>query len=128
VVVYVFFLKKLIKIKKIKNSTNWHGSCMDTVLKSSENENLNLLLNKFGKFLKKFGKYLKRRGNKCNQRRYNFKCNDSNNTSNFTCYNCGKQGIIKLECPNISQTKEKGVYKKKGKQAQGKTCLHCLRR
>jgi len=37
--------------------------------KSSENENLNL-------FVKKFGKYLKRRGKKGYQRRYNSKHNN----------------------------------------------------
>jgi len=47
---------------------------------SSDNENLNLLV-------MRFGKYLKRKGNKVNQRRYNSKQSDSSNT-----YNYGKQG------------------------------------
>jgi len=71
----------------------------EEVVELSENENLNLLV--------------KRRGNKGNQRRYNSKCNDTNSTPNVSCYNCGKQGNIMIECPNINQTKEKGVDRKK---------------
>jgi len=28
---------------------------------------------------------------------------DLNNSSTFTCYNCGKQGHIKIECPNLNK-------------------------
>jgi len=62
------------------------------VAESSENENLNLVG-------KRFGKYIKRKGNKGNQRRYNSKHNDSNNTLNFSCYNCSKQERIKIDRP-----------------------------
>jgi len=48
-----------------------------------------------------------------NQKRYNFKHNDSNNIPSFSCYNCGKQGHIKIECPNINQGKEKSIDSKK---------------
>ena len=76
---------------------------------SSENTNLNLLV-------KRFGMSLKGRGKKGNQRRYNSKQVDLNNTSNFTCYNCGKQGHIKIECPNANKEKEKIVDRKKEKK------------
>jgi len=75
------------------------------VAKSSDNENLNLLV-------KGFGKYLKRKSNNGNQKRYNSKQNDSNNTPSFSYYNYGKQGHIKIECPNINKEKEKNIDKK----------------
>jgi len=50
--------------KKVKNIALKYST------KKSENENLNLLV-------KSFGKYLKRKGNKDNEKRYNSKCNDS---------------------------------------------------
>jgi len=104
-------MKKIVVRKKVKNIELKSNIKKDEendegVAKSSENENLNLLV-------KKFEKYLKRRGNKGNQMRYNSKRNDSNITTNFTCYNCGKQGHIKIECQNINLNKEKGVYMKK---------------
>jgi len=96
--------------KKLKNialkSSIKKDENEEDVAESSENENENLLV-------KKFGKYLKRRGNKGNQRRYNSKRNDSNSTHNFTCYNCEKLGHIKIECPNMNPTKGKGVDRKK---------------
>jgi len=63
--------------------------------------------------VRRFGKYLKRKGNKGNQRRYISKRNDSSNTSNFSCYNNGKKGHIKIECPNVNKEKEKFGDKKK---------------
>jgi len=42
--------------------------------------------------------------------RYNSKWNKSTTTSNFTYYNCGKQGYIKIECLNFN--KDKSVDKK----------------
>jgi len=76
--------------------------------------------------VKKFGKYLKRKGNKGNQRRYNSKQNDSSNSSKFSCYNCGKQGHIKIECPNVNKEKEK-VHdtrkEKKGKERRAYIAL-----
>ena len=85
---------------------------------SSESENLNLLV-------KRFGKYLKRKGIKCNSKRYTSKHNESN-SSNFTCYNCGKQGHIKIECPNANKEKENSVYMRKTEEANGEMCIHCM--
>jgi len=39
-----------------------------------------------------------------------------NQTRNFTCYNCGKQGHIKIECSNANKEKEKSVDRKKEKK------------
>ena len=72
---------------------------------SSESDNMNLLV-------KRFGKYLKSKGN---PKRYTSKHNESN-SSNFTCYNCGKQGHIKIECPNANKEKKKSVDRKKEKK------------
>ena len=47
------------------------------------------------------------------KKRYNSKQNDSNNTPIFSYYNYGKQGHIKIECPNINKEKKKVVDKKR---------------
>jgi len=39
--------------------------------------------------------------------RYISKQNDSSNTYKFSCYNCGKQGHMKIEYPNVNKEKEK---------------------
>jgi len=70
--------------------------------------------------VKRFRKYLKRKGNKGNQRRYISKQNDSSNSSKFSCYNCGKQGHIKIECPNVNKEKEKIGDRKKEKKSNEK--------
>jgi len=100
--------------KKVKNialnpNTKKIDELEDEVAELSDNENLNLLV-------KRFGKYLKRKGSKGNQKRYNSKQNKSNNTSNFSCYNCGKKGRIKIEYPNINKEKENSYDKKKEKK------------
>ena len=88
----------------MKTSTKKNEELKDEVAESIESETLNLLV-------KRFGKYLKRKGVKGNPKRYTSKHNDSN-SSNFTCYNCGKQGHIKIECPNANKEKEKRTYQK----------------
>ena len=69
--------------------------------------------------VKRFGKYLKRKGIKGNPKRYTSK-HDESNSSNFTCYNCGKKGHIKIECPNANKEKEKTVERKKEKKPKEK--------
>jgi len=96
-------------VKKVRNialktSTKTNEEPKDEVAESSDSENLNLLV-------KRFGKFLKGRSNKGNQRRYNSKQVDLNNTSSFTCYKCGKQEHMKIECPNLN--KDKSADKKK---------------
>jgi len=87
--------------KKVRNialntSTKNNEESDEEVVESSENENMSLLV-------KRFRKFLKGRGNKGNQRRYNSKQVDLNNTSSYTCYKRGKQGHIKIECPNLNK-------------------------
>ena len=110
-------MQRLIKLKSnekkirnitLKTSTKKNEEPEDEVVGSSVSENLNLLV-------KSFGKYLKRKGSKGNPKRYTSKHNESN-SSNFTCYNCGKQGHIKIECPNANKEKEKSVDRKKEKK------------
>ena len=96
----------------MKTSTKKNEELEDEVAESSESENFNLLV-------KRFGKYLKRKGIKGNSKRYTSKHNDSN-SSNFTCYNYGKQGHIKIECPNVNKEKEKSVNRKKEKKPKEK--------
>jgi len=96
--------EKKVKNIALKTSTKKNEELKDEVAESIESETLNLLV-------KRFGKYLKRKGVKGNPKRYTSKHNDSN-SSNFTCYNCGKQGHIKIECPNANKEKEKRTYQK----------------
>jgi len=76
-------------------------------------ETLSLLTRKFSRFLKR-----KNRDRTQQRKRYS-KSNDSNSSS-YTCFGCGKPGLIKVDCPN-NQNKEKSASKKnergKGKRA-----------
>jgi len=103
--------EKNVKIIALKASSDKSDETKEEVAESSDNENLNLLV-------KRFGKYLKRKGNKGNQRRYISIQNDLSNTSKFSCYNCGKQGHIKIECLNVNKEKEKVGDRKKEKKAK----------
>ena len=97
------------EIIALKASSKKSDKIEEEVAESSDNENLNLLV-------KRFEKYLKRKDKKGNQRRYISKQNDSSNTSKFSCYNCGKQGYIKIECPNVNKEKEKFGDRKRRKR------------
>jgi len=103
--------KKKVKSIALKDSSKKSDETKEEAVESSDNENLNLLV-------KRFGKYLKRKGTKGNQRRYNSKQNDSSNSSKFSCYNYGKQGHIKIECPNVNKEKEKVNDRKKEKRGK----------
>jgi len=82
-------VRKKVRSIALKASSKKIDETEEEAAESSDNENLNLLV-------KRFGKYVKRKGTKGNQRRYNSKQNDSSNSSKFSCYNCGKQGHIKI--------------------------------
>jgi len=65
-------------------------------------------------------KFLKKNSRDKNQpsNRYNRKKVNEFNYTNYTCFGCGKQGHIKVECPN-NENKEKRLtksLKRKGKQ------------
>ena len=70
----------------------------------SETKTLTLLTRKFSKFLKKKGKEKSQ-----SFKRYNNKKVD--NSTNITCFGCGKQGHKKMDCPN-QMPKEKASEKK----------------
>ena len=74
-----------------------------------EEEELTLLVKKFGKFLKKnqnskFG----------NKKRFFKEKEASKPNQNITCFECGKEGHIKAECPNLSK---RNNFKKEFKRA-----------
>ena len=100
-------MRKKVRNIVLKTSTKKNDEPEDEVAESSDSENLNLLS-------KRFGKYLKKKGSKGNLKRYTSKRNES--TSNFTCYNCGNQGHIKIESPNANKEKEKSFDRKKEKK------------
>ena len=98
--------EKKVRNIALKTSTKKNDEPKD--VESSDSENLNLLV-------KKFGKYLKRKGSKGNIKRYTSERNELN-SSNFTCYNCEKQGHIKIKCPNAYKEYEKSFDRKKDKK------------
>jgi len=79
----------------------------------SEVETLNMLTRKFSKFLRK-------RGKEKNQQTKRYTKKTDLISTNLTCFGCGKQGHIKVECPNLNN-KDKTVEKKKfSKSSKGK--------
>jgi len=68
----------------------------------SDEDTLSLLSRKFRKFLKK------NKGQ--SSKRYNSKKLNDFNLNKYTCYGCGEQGHIKVECPN-NESREKGDFK-----------------
>ena len=42
------------------------------------------------------------------------------NSANFTCFGCGKQGHIKVECPNLNNKDKTAEKKKFNKSSKGK--------
>jgi len=80
----------------------------------SDCETLNLLTRKFSKFLKKNNSDRNQSSN-----RYNSKKLSDFNSTNYTCFGCGRQGHIKIDCPN-NESKEKGASKKFEKKGKAK--------
>jgi len=72
----------------------------------SEEENLSLLS-------KKFSKFLKRNRNKESNKESHF------NSNNYTCFGCGEQGYIKVDCPNKEGNKKKSSNKEKRGKSKG---------
>jgi len=76
---------------------------------------------------KRFNKFLKKRGQEKNQQAKRYSGKIDYGFTNFTCFSCGKQGHIKVKCPNLVN-KETDQEKKKHQEWKGKTTLHCLGR
>ena len=89
-----------------------HKNCQDSSV-DSDGKTLSLLTRKFSKFLKK-------NSNK-NQssNRYNNKKLNYFNSNKYTCFGCGEQGHIKVDCPN-NENKERGASKKGEKKGKAK--------
>jgi len=67
-----------------------------------------------------FSKFLRKRGKEKNQQNKRYTKKTDLNSTNLTCFGCGKQGHIKDECPNLNN-KDKTVEKKKfSKSSKGK--------
>jgi len=78
---------------------------------SSEEENLSLLSKKFSKFLKT------NCDEESNKERYGNKKTSDFNSNNYTCFGCGEEGHIKVDCPN----KEGNENKSSNKEKRGKS-------
>ena len=92
--------EKKVRYIALKANFNKSDEVEEEVAESSDNENLNLLVKNY------------------KQRMQNYKQNDSSNSSKFSCYNCGKQGHIKIECPNVNKEKEKVDDREKEKKGK----------
>nr|KYP34086.1 Copia protein [Cajanus cajan] len=87
--------------------------CEESSSEDSETENFNLLVKKFRKFLRKKRNSPYKFNKKTNKK-------EEASTSSYNCFECGKPGHIKAECPNFlkKQQEEKKVKKNgKGKRA-----------
>ncbi|XP_068466509.1 uncharacterized protein [Phaseolus vulgaris] len=101
------------KTKGLALKTSVQNDRSEEAENAEHDETLSLLTRKFNRFLKKKGR------DRTQQKRRYPKPNESN-SSNYTCFGCGKTGHIKMDCPN-NQTKEKSASKKversKGRKA-----------
>lgn len=75
-----------------------------------------------GLFVRRYNRYIRRNGLRHNDKNLMKFRKDSRRTSDnkkeekvITCYECGKPGHIKSECPSLSKGKSKASYKPKGK-------------
>ncbi|KAF1874311.1 hypothetical protein Lal_00013750 [Lupinus albus] len=89
---------------------------------SSEDEDEKEEIDDMSLFVKKFSKFLRR--NKCTKTRQINRLTKNNEAStsnqNITCFECGKPGNMKMDCPNI----KKGSFKGKNKMKNGrKACI-----
>jgi len=88
-----------LKIAALVEDSGADSSC------DREVETLNMLTRKFSKFLRK-------RGKEKNQQTKRYTKKIDLNSTNLTCFVCGRQGHIKAECPNLNN-KDKTAKKKK---------------
>ena len=79
----------------------------------SEVETLNMLMRKFNKFLKK-------RGKEKNQQTKRYTKKTNLNSTNLTCFGCGRQRHIKAECSNLNNKDKPAEKKKFSKSNKGK--------
>ncbi|KAF1883548.1 hypothetical protein Lal_00037552 [Lupinus albus] len=94
--------KKKKKNISLKEKVDKYDSSGDETEKE-EMEDVSLLVRKFSKFLKR------NKGAKIGQTKRFTKNNEaSTSNQNFTCFECGKPGDMKIECPNPKKNPFKG--------------------
>nr|KYP33108.1 hypothetical protein KK1_046074 [Cajanus cajan] len=103
---------KGVSLKALK-SIKGKEVCEESSSEDSETENFNFLVKKFRNFLRK---------KRNSPYKFNKKANKTEeaSTSSYNCFECGKPGQIKAECPNLlkKQQEEKKMKKNvKGKRA-----------
>lgn len=64
---------------------------------SNKDENIIVLVKKFEKFLQKD------KNKNGNKRIFHKKNDDSTSKQNFTCFECGKEGLMKVDCPTLAK-------------------------
>ena len=98
-----------IELKRLKEQETVEKKAKGIALKTTMDKTVSLLTRKFSRFLRK-----KNHDRTQQRKRYSKQPNDSN-SSNYTCFGCGKPGHIKADCPN-NQHKEKSASKKSDKR------------
>jgi len=93
------------KATDVESNEERSNECRDT-------ENLNLLTRRFQKFIKMKGKVKNQQS-----KRYNKKSN--NGSAKFNCFDCGKQGRMKVDCPSLVN-KERAQEKKSRKPGKSR--------
>jgi len=79
----------------------------ESLEEDSDTENLNLLT-------KRFQKFIKMKGGTNNQQNKMYNKKSDSNSNKFTCFGCGKQGHMKVDCPSLvnkENANEKKSYK-----------------
>nr|KYP72357.1 putative acetyltransferase At3g50280 family [Cajanus cajan] len=78
--------------------------CEESSCEDSKTENLNLLVKKFRKFLRKKRNSPYKFNKKANKK-------EEASTSSYNCFECGKPGHIKAECPNLLKKQQEWLLK-----------------
>ena len=82
----------------LKTCTSYREASDEDPSESSKNENMNFLVKKYSKFMKKKGR------DKRNFQKKGIKESDSIPIT-YTCFECGKQIHIKVDCPTYLKKK-----------------------
>ena len=86
---------------------------------SNEDENITILVKKLGKFLQKDKNFKFE-----NKRKFHKKKDVSTSSQSITCFECGKEGHMKADCPTLarkSSHKGKKEFKLRGPILHGMT-------